>query len=162
MSELTNPNTPVSEQDLKDFYNKIKPYLGTNAASSEDMAEIVTPLPSIPTRKIKYSTDEQVIGEWIDGKPLYQKVVDFGTMPNNGVKSANTGVLTVDTVISLSAIMQNSNYAVKCPDIIPNTTGKNGGRLYFHKNNGTIWIENCEDETQYSAYVIMLYTKTTD
>ena len=27
---------------------------------------------------VSYSTEEQVIGEWIDGKPLYEKVVDLG------------------------------------------------------------------------------------
>lgn len=30
---LTNPNTPVSEQDLQDFYHKILPYFGGNSAT---------------------------------------------------------------------------------------------------------------------------------
>ena len=25
----------------------------------------------------KYSTDEHIVGEWIDGKPLYEKTVNF-------------------------------------------------------------------------------------
>ena len=25
---LTNPNTPVSQQDLQDFYHKLLPYMG--------------------------------------------------------------------------------------------------------------------------------------
>lgn len=90
---LTNPNTPISEQDLKDFYEKIKPYLGTNAAPSEDIAEIVSPLPSIPTRGHKYSTEEQVVGEWIDGKPLYEKTYNI-----TSYSSLSQG----DTNISLS------------------------------------------------------------
>lgn len=38
-----------------------------------DMSEVVTPLPSVMSRRFKYSTEEQVVGEWIDGKPLYEK-----------------------------------------------------------------------------------------
>ena len=34
-----------------------------------------------------YSTDETVIGTWIDGKPIYRKVIDFGALPNANTKS---------------------------------------------------------------------------
>ena len=29
-----------------------------------------------------YSTEEQVIGKWIDGKPLYQRIIDCGAIPS--------------------------------------------------------------------------------
>lgn len=45
--------------------------------ASADMPEIVTPLPAVMSRRMKYSTEEQVVGEWIDGKPLYQKTVNI-------------------------------------------------------------------------------------
>lgn len=47
---------------------------------AEDMSEVVSPLPSVYARLLKYSTEEQVIGEWIDGKLIYQKTYT-GTMP---------------------------------------------------------------------------------
>ena len=31
---LTNPNTPVSQQDLQDFYHKIVPYMGGSSGGS--------------------------------------------------------------------------------------------------------------------------------
>ena len=31
-----------------------------------------------------YSTTEQVVGKWIDGKPIYRKVFLFNTLPTNG------------------------------------------------------------------------------
>ena len=56
-----------------------KPTLGTASSkdtmAAVDMSEIVNPLPGIMSRRMKYSENEQVIGEWIDGKPLYQKTV---------------------------------------------------------------------------------------
>ena len=50
-----------------------------NNMQSGDMDDVITTLPSAASKKegIKYSTTEQVIGEWIDGKPLYQKTFIF-------------------------------------------------------------------------------------
>ena len=51
-----------------------------------------------------YSTAEQRIGTWIDGKPLYRKVVT-GTTKNvvSGEIDTKIGITNVDTVISYSA-----------------------------------------------------------
>ena len=34
---LSHPNTPVSQQDLQDFYNKIKPYMGGGTTDYSDL-----------------------------------------------------------------------------------------------------------------------------
>lgn len=43
---MNNPFRLVTKQDLKDFYNKIKPYLGYEEMEDSDMDDVVTPLPS--------------------------------------------------------------------------------------------------------------------
>lgn len=146
---LTNPNTPVSQQDLQDFYHKILPYMGggsggggghtiedsagtdltqratlqfgegflaedddTNEKTvispdvmqSGDMDDVITPLPSVAPKKegIKYSTTEQVIGEWIDSKPLYQIVIALPSNISSGKQATtidSTEVLNIDTLI---------------------------------------------------------------
>lgn len=55
-------------------------------------------------KKQEYSTEEQVVGTWIDGKPLYRKVVT-GTTKNvvSGEIDTKIGITNVDTVISYSA-----------------------------------------------------------
>ena len=45
--------------------------------TASEMADIMSTLPGAPTQYPKYSTTEQVVGEWIDGKPLYQKTTIF-------------------------------------------------------------------------------------
>lgn len=64
-NELTNPNNVVTEERLAQFYQQILPYLGG--------------MPDILANKFSkadlYSTDEKLIGRWIDGKPMYQKTV---------------------------------------------------------------------------------------
>lgn len=32
--------------------------------------------------EITYSTDERVVGKWIDGSDVYEKVIEFGALPN--------------------------------------------------------------------------------
>lgn len=39
-----------------------------------------------------YSTDEKIIGTWIDGKPVYQKTIDCGTLTNASSSSASKSV----------------------------------------------------------------------
>ena len=123
---LTNPNTPISQQDLQDFYHKLLPYISggesytagdgieisndvisTDNLQSGDMDDIVTPIPSIPTRvPHKYSTTEQIVGEWIDGRPIYEKTVS-GTMPAAGS----------DTKISVSS--DTIDFALMCHGTVP-------------------------------------------
>lgn len=49
-----------------------------------------------------YSTDEQVVGTWIDGKPVYRKVIQTpGPTAVNEIKSVDITDLNVETVIRL-------------------------------------------------------------
>lgn len=67
--------------------------ISVDEMSSADMAEIVTPLPSVMSRRMKYSTEEQVVGEWINGKPLYQKTIQT-TLPSG----TTIGTMTMKNV----------------------------------------------------------------
>lgn len=66
--------------EVKDFDNlDNRPVKGETSISS-----LITPLPGTPTKYHKYSTEEQVVGEWIDGKPIYQRTFS-GIMPETMV-----------------------------------------------------------------------------
>ena len=43
-----------------------------------------------------YSTDEQVVGTWVDGNTLYEKTVSFVTPSSNAYTRQNLGLLTAD------------------------------------------------------------------
>lgn len=66
---LTNPDKVVTAEMLQEYHESILPYLGG--------------MPSMVANKFDkgnlYSTDERMIGQWIDGKPLYQKVIESET-----------------------------------------------------------------------------------
>lgn len=44
----------------------------------------------------KYSTEEKIVGEWIDGKTLYEKTIPFTTPNSNAYTSVPTGVTNAD------------------------------------------------------------------
>jgi len=104
-----------------------------------------------------YSTTEKIVGTWINGKSLYQKVIDFGAMPNNSTKSVSLGASGVDLVVSLRGIMYKTGYSIMIPDISDSPTFV---RLFYDKNNNQIKISNNLDQSDYSAYITVQYTKT--
>lgn len=119
---LTNPNKPVTEARLQEFYHRIKNFLGFTEMPSEDISEIIYPLPVLRTRhnilekfdkSNIYSLDETVIGCWIDGKPIYQKII-IDTTPEvtadgtSTSKNIDTGI-SIDTVVHAEAMICNTN-----------------------------------------------------
>ena len=51
-----------------------------------------------------YSTDEKIIGTWIDGKPIYQKTLDLGSngiqVPNNTWVNTGISISNLDKIIN--------------------------------------------------------------
>lgn len=66
---IQDDNTLLSKGDLKAFHEKILPYLGGNYMMQTGVSDY-------------YSTDEKVIGVWLDGKPLYQKTYFTNDLEN--------------------------------------------------------------------------------
>lgn len=52
--------------------------------------------------KNRYSTDEQIVGEWIDGKPIYQKTItglNVNTTANTWVDIVDVSSLSIECAI---------------------------------------------------------------
>lgn len=107
-----------------------------------------------------YSTTEQLTGgKWIDGKPIYRKVIDFGALPNNTTKSVGHNIANLDTVVSFHGIAYDGSYYIPIPYV--NTTSSDSIALYM--NNNSIVLKTGIDRTSYTkCHLIVLYTKTTD
>ena len=102
-----------------------------------------------------YSTEEvKTGGTWIDGKPIYRKVVDVGTLPNATSKAVLHNIQNIDSVVNLKLIAKdNSN------NIICNFGGK---EMSIYVDNLNIIIKNDNNFTGYTGYSVLEYTKTTD
>lgn len=103
-----------------------------------------------------YSTEEQVVGRWIDGKPIYRKVIlnISGAQLNNFVLAEN-----VDSRISLSGMLTHVSTGFIYP--LPNRSGSSD--YVQTKIANDIWtLTTAGNWTPYNAEAILEYTKTTD
>ena len=105
----------------------------------------------------KYSTTEEVVGTWIDGKPLYRKVVKGNITAANQilfVVNAN-----IDTMVSISGYDCSGvyyfpfNYA---------QTGSTYKSVFYKKDTDTIEFRSDSYNPGEVFVVILEYTKTTD
>lgn len=156
-------NNIVTEEKLTEFYEDIKPYLGCPAyVTQEGDAEY-------------YSTDEKVVGRWIDGKPLYQKTIslDWTTAPSGNVDIyvddvlQNTSPIDGIRVYGSYTIVSDANrleinqpfmssgvsYYVVCQYISSSGYAKN--KISISHNIHPSWYPVHVD-------IIAQYTKTTD
>ena len=68
MSNVTNTDPVVTESKLTEFYNDIKPFLGCPAYVTQEGDEMY------------YSTEEKVVGRWLDNKPIYVKTIEHSAI----------------------------------------------------------------------------------
>lgn len=101
-------STPVKEL-TQSQYNALTP-----ADKNNGTVYFVTDGQILPgATQTNYSTSEQVVGQWIDGKPIYQKTI-VSTLPTCttdntiAIKSVDIGS-PVGQIVSLDAYMDNGN-----------------------------------------------------
>ena len=105
---------------------------------------------------LSYSTSETKTGKtWIDGKPIYRKVYDFGSLPDSATKSVTIGDDTI-RFISLQGIAVSGRVAIPIPG--DNATGT----ITVYTTTSNITIKTSTDLSGFTGYVIAEYTKTTD
>lgn len=111
--------------------------------------------------KVLYSTNEQVIGTWTDGKPLYRKTISI----NTPLTTSNTEVYNFDT----NFIIKNYYGFVTIStssQLIPINfyfTNEYNVATYITKNTGKINMKvGSEAYTNQQVTISLEYTKTTD
>ena len=109
---------------------------------------------------VDYSTNEQNTGvKWIDGKYIYRKVIDMGTLPNNTAKIVNTGITNFGRLIDLTVLtvrmVFNYSYA---PDRI---SGSYALAAWLVDSTGAqVKVESNYDASATDAFIIICYTKS--
>lgn len=108
----------------------------------------------------KYSTTEEVVGTWIDGKPIYRK-----TFNNISVTSSEYSVipiaigLTIDNLINMSGyLVNNERWIIPLNSI--DIKYANMARVSYDKQTSS--LELIAQNWTGTATVTIEYTKTTD
>ena len=110
-----------------------------------------------------YSTDEvKTGGKWIDGKPIYRKVVDFGALPNATIKEVSFDNINADTFVKIEGIaMNNSGSAVTIP--FADTSAATQSIAIFINSSSVSISTGATNRSDYTkCYITIEYTKTTD
>ena len=104
-----------------------------------------------------WSTEEKVIGKWIDGKPIYRRILDYSTTPTP--VSLDVTSWNIDTPISIKGSLGNQQDKSGFVHMLPYNDGQTMSMLYFR--NYCKVLEFIGTSNRY-GYVILEYTKTTD
>lgn len=131
--------------------NKAITIQNTNGSWGESFRIDVLPLhPEIEVKKHAYSATEQVVGSWIDGKPIYERTVDLGVnqlIPQNSWYASGIVISDVALLIEVKGI------------------GEAGAayNLNAYPNNSEVMLQTARDgNAGYVKWVSIQYTKTTD
>lgn len=108
---------------------------------------------------VHYSTNEQVVGTWIDGNTIYEKTIDFGALPNNTTKSVSHGISNLDDIIELRGMARSTTIYLPIPHTGIIQGGINYG-LELSANYTDVNIYSNSDRTSFNAYITIKYTKT--
>ena len=165
---LTNPNSVITEERLNEFYQGILPYLGGMPEMIDNKID----------RSNMYSTDEKIIGQWTDGKPIYQKT--FVTTMPNCTKDGTTATKSIDVGASVEKYIKmegeifstSSSSAKHIPWYVQTASGGSLLRTTVAGHDNTASTSSAKnkviiglDYTSYSnlaCQITVQYTKTTD
>lgn len=105
-----------------------------------------------------YSTAEKKIGKWIDGKPIYRKMIDLGNLPNAATKNVAHGLTIANVnIVHFYGIAKSGNIYLSLPHCsIDNTNDA----IFINSKN--ITIQTGSNRSGYTGYCVLEYTKTTD
>lgn len=108
---------------------------------------------------VEYRTTERYLG-----KPVYVKVIDFGTLSNNNFKvvSANIGNKNDASIVDYKGYAVTGNYVEPFPIIWSGPVIKAYAYVEVYNSYWSIRVTTSADLSSYSAKFVIKYTKTTD
>lgn len=109
---------------------------------------------------LQYSNQEQFTGEyWLDGKKIYEKTIDIGTLPNyavSGVKQVPHGIKPLNRIVEISGVASSSTEAIPLPHVHPWSLSES---IVVRVDGSNIIIGTNTDKSGYKGYVTLRYTK---
>lgn len=108
--------------------------------------------------RFNYSTTEKAVGTWIDGKPIYSKVVNLGALLDNDTKSIAHSIQNLKRVVKLEGFAGSS--LNKGGITLPHATNT---PIALYADDTNVSVKTTSNASGYTeAYAFVYYTKTTD
>lgn len=106
-----------------------------------------------------YSTSEINTGfTWVDGKTIYKKTINFGTLPDTTTKTMPHGITNLGTLISVEGAAKSTGGSpyFQLPINFPGTEATS---IRAFVDSTDVRVGTGMDRTDYTAYVTLYYTK---
>ena len=109
----------------------------------------------------EYSTDEQIVGHWIDGKPIYQKTFKYKT---DGSSLVPTGINNLGVIIGWECSFGQPNNDNSWWTFVNEQNSYGNGYVAYDAPNNTIGVvfKDTAWGANRTVIVTIKYTKTTD
>lgn len=136
--------------------NEIKTVVNNN---DDEMITINTNLTNATT----YSTTETVVGTWINGKPIYRKVIvlESGTI-HAGYYEYNHNISNLDKVLNIYGMCYSSTQQQPIQRVVPDEIARWGIGLGDIKQSTFALHFGSGYQNINLVYIVIEYTKTTD
>ena len=155
--EITDaPDKPVPFATLNDTL-----MTATNVLSALKTKSMIDDVKTEIDARHKYSTEETVIGKWIDEKPIYRKVfID----PNNSWSSHDNIIGNITNFKEPTSIKAIAFNDMGLSGWVANNEAGESRCYAYIKSNGEVhfYRTDIKDGVAYPKKVIIEYTKTTD
>lgn len=161
---LPDTSTPLSAENLNQLQTNVETAIDGKISNTSGTSQTIGYSQEYVNNALLdvYSTTETRIGTWIDGKPLYRKVINAGT-----ITTTNTQIGSITNpkyIVSIRGTAHStalSNQTYNIPNVHENMASyyinvliNNGNEVRLRFGSGISQLEN--------VYVVLEYTKTTD
>lgn len=113
--------------------------------------------------EIPYSTEERRVGTWIDGKPLYRKVINVTNPVKGTTTSIASGVSNIEFAYFENAFIYKSDDGSCRPIMLADSLEPTSTRIIVQvAPTGLAYYLGTNFQYFTNLYMIINYTKTTD
>ena len=133
----------------------------TNVLSALKIKSMIDAVKAVIDTIRSYSTEETIVGTWIDGKPIYRKVF---TDPNNYWNARDKIIGNITNFKEPTSIKAIAFNGMGLSGWVENNEAGESRCYAYIKSNGEVhfYRNDVRDGTSYAKKVIIEYTKTTD
>lgn len=107
-----------------------------------------------------FGISETFTGQYLNSKPIYQKMINIGVLPNNTTKSISTGITGADYIwVDMeNSFAFNHGASYPIPYVDPKTVANSIG-VRITNNGATVIVSTGTNWSTYSGGITLRYTK---
>lgn len=112
------------------------------------------------TTTLGFEVSETFTGQYLNSKPIYQKMISVGVLPNNTTKSISTGITGADYIwVDMeNSFAFNHGASYPIPYVDPKTVANSIG-VRITNNGATVIVSTGANWSTYSGGITLRYTK---